>query len=327
MKLVAGINGFGRFGLHLLKYWINNSNKSSFNIGYINDEKFTIDKVIDIIKSDKKVSFKDFNIKKNKNKIIIQNKKTIYIEVEYSNNKGSNISWIGKPDLFFECSGKNTSKIKCKKFIKKNTKLVLISATSWDADKTLIYGFNHKNFNKNNRIISYGSCTVNAFVCIANFINNNFSIIDNDVNIIHNIPEYKLKNNFTLNRKFCTLEKSGPNLLKYLNKTNFNVNYTLVPYSGPSIIDFRFKIKKNITKSSFLKKIKKAIDQGVLKNLYNIVDNDNGPEEHNLSSYSAVIVKESIKVINNHIYFSCYFDNENSVNRYYDLAEFMSHKI
>ena len=63
--------------------------------------------------------------------------------------KKSHIPWIGKPDLFFESSGKNTLKKDCIKFLKNNTKIIIISATSWDADKTLIYGFNNKEFKKN----------------------------------------------------------------------------------------------------------------------------------------------------------------------------------
>ena len=30
--LSTGINGFGRFGLHLLKYWLDRSNESNFSI-------------------------------------------------------------------------------------------------------------------------------------------------------------------------------------------------------------------------------------------------------------------------------------------------------
>ena len=73
------------------------------------------------------------------------------------------------------------------------TKLVIISATSWDVDKTIIYGFNHKDFSNNYKIISYGSCTVNAYVPIANFINEQYSIIDSDVNVVHNTCIYSCK--------------------------------------------------------------------------------------------------------------------------------------
>ena len=47
------------------------------------------------------------------------------------------------------------------------------------------------------------------------------SQLESDVNVIHNIQEYRLQDNYTLIRKFCTLEKSAPLLLQSLNNNNF----------------------------------------------------------------------------------------------------------
>ena len=51
MKSV-GINGFGRFGLHLLKYWIERFYNSGFIIKYINDENLNIVRIFEILNSD-----------------------------------------------------------------------------------------------------------------------------------------------------------------------------------------------------------------------------------------------------------------------------------
>ena len=67
--------------------------------------------------------------------------------------------------------------------------MVLISATSWDADKTLVFGYNHQEYSPELKIISYGSCTVNAYMPFANWIHDNYQIIDSDVNVIHNIQQ------------------------------------------------------------------------------------------------------------------------------------------
>ena len=138
-----GINGFGRFGLHLLKYWLDRSEKSSYEIKYINDDFLTIDQSIEIIKKDKYVKFNKYKIKKISNKIFFLKANGKIYEIEYSKKDKDHISWLGKPELFLECSGKNTFKKDCIKFLKNKTKIVIISATSWDSEKTLIYGFNH----------------------------------------------------------------------------------------------------------------------------------------------------------------------------------------
>ena len=41
-ELTAGINGFGRFGLHLLKYWLDRADTTKFSVGFINDDTLTL---------------------------------------------------------------------------------------------------------------------------------------------------------------------------------------------------------------------------------------------------------------------------------------------
>mgnify|MGYP001335561036 CR=1 FL=1 len=324
MKKTAGINGFGRFGLHLLKYWLDRASSSNFNIVYINDDTITADQAFDMLNNDNKVLFSKYHITKLGNHIKIVEPNGSFHEIEFTNLQKDKISWIGVPDYFFECSGKNTLKKDCQEFIKEKTKLVVISATSWDADGTYVYGFNHQDLSNEDKIISYGSCTVNAYVPFANFIDKTYSIIDSDVSVIHDIQEYKLQQQNTLTRKFCTLEKSGPYLLDCINKNNFVVNYTVIPYSGVSMIDFRFKVSQKVIYDKFILDLNHAICEGSLKNLYDIDEVDNGPEIYNCSTYSSVFIKKNIRILDNQIYLQAYFDNENSVNRYYDLCNYIS---
>jgi glyceraldehyde 3-phosphate dehydrogenase len=324
MKKIAGINGFGRFGLHLLKYWLDRSSDSKFIIKYINDNFLSIDQAINIIKADNAVIFNKYKIKKLNNTIRILEPNGHTHEIQYSNDDKSEIPWIGEPDIFFECSGKNTVREDCAEFLTSNTKLVMISATSWDADETLVYGFNHELFNKDFEIISYGSCTVNAYTPLAAYINDKYGLIDSDVNVIHNIQQYRMSDNYTLNRKFCTLEKSAEHLLDCINANNFVVNYTVIPYTGVSMIDFRFRLENCPSKELFINDIEKSISEGNLYGLYDIHDSDLGPEVHNCTTFSSIFVRDNIKIINDQVYLFSYFDNENSVNRFFDLANYIS---
>ena len=63
MKKSAGINGFGRFGLHLLKYWLDRDNEANFTINYINDDTLTILQSYEIIIKDEFVIFNKYKIK------------------------------------------------------------------------------------------------------------------------------------------------------------------------------------------------------------------------------------------------------------------------
>jgi glyceraldehyde 3-phosphate dehydrogenase len=269
----------------------------------------------------------------NKYKIQVANDSFIILEpngnkhiIEYTNHKQRSIPWIGRPNIVFECSGKFTIAKNCDIYIYENTKLVIISATSWDVQKTLIYGFNHEEYNKDLNIISYGSCTVNAYVPFANYMNNKYNIIDSDVNVIHNIQEYRLKNNLTLTRKFCTLEKSAQLLLPFIKDDNFIVNYTVIPYPGVSIIDFRFRIEKPIGKVELVRDLRRGFDGGGLADLYGLDKIDLGPEIYNCSTFSTVFIEDTIKVLRDNIYLQGYFDNENSANRFFDLINYISQR-
>ena len=326
MTLQAGINGFGRFGLHLLKYWLDRNDQSHFNILYINDDYLDINKAYNLIINDKYVKFNKYKIQVSDDYLMILEPNGTKHEILFTNCKQASIPWLGKPEIFFECSGKYTEAKNCSVFLKNNTKTVLISATSWDAEKTLVYGYNHNEYNSDLKLISYGSCTVNAYLPFANWIDENYRIVDSDVNVIHNIQRYRLQDNNTLNRKFCTLEESAKNLMKPLNDNNFLVNYTVIPYSGVSMIDFRFRVKELVDLDTFINDLNEAINHGVLKDLYGLDYKDIGPEVHNCSDYSTVFIKEGIKSLNDNFYLQGYFDNENSVNRFYDLADFISSK-
>jgi len=323
MSKIVGINGFGRFGLHLVKYWLDRNNDASFVVKYINDDTLSIDEALQILKTDESVVFNKYQIKKIGSILRFLAPDGKVNEIEYTNATKEELPWLGRPEIFLECSGKNRVKNDCLGILTGNTKLVLISATSWDADSTLVYGFNHESYNVNDTVISYGSCTVNAYVPLAAFLNKMWGVNDSDVNVIHNIQKYCLEDNYTLNRKFCTLEKSGPNLPDFINENNFTVNYTVIPYPGVSIIDFRYRLDNCPPKNELISKFERALSDGPLKGLYSMDEVDIGPEVHNCTTFSSVFIKENIKVVNNQVYLPAYFDNENSVNRYYDLLNYI----
>lgn len=323
MKQIAGINGFGRFGLHLIKYWLDRNQEANFVINYINDDSLSIQQIYEIIIQDEAVVFNKYKVKCSENVLTFLEPNGAIHEIQCTHSVKEDISWVGAPDIVFECSGKHTAKSDSEFYIQGKTQRVLISATSWDAETTLVYGFNHEEYNPSQRIISYGSCTVNAYVPLANYIQKHYGLQDSDVNVIHNIQTYRLQDNDTLIRKFCTLEKSALNLLDFVTEDNFIVNYTVIPYPGVSMIDFRFRLNNVPDRAQFVHDLEHAFAEGELKNLYGLGEVDIGPEVYNCTTYSTAIIKENIKLIGDNLYLPGYFDNENSVNRYYDLAQYI----
>lgn len=328
--ITTGLNGFGRIGLHLLKYWLDRAENANFEISFINDEVLTYKQAYDIIQNDKYVQFDQYQVIESPEEIfIIKAPSGKEYRIPYSTKPKDQIPWKGKIDIVLECSGRYAAKEKSKDYLEGKTKVVAVSATSWDADKTLIFGYNHEEFDpKRHQVISYGSCTVNAYVVLADYINKKYGVTDSDFSCIHNLPEYQLKNFNTLNRRFSTVQRSAAQLLPFLDEDkNFTVKYTIVPFAGVSMVDFRFRVKNPISKEGLFEDLEKATQQGELKGLYGIVEADHGPEEHNLTPYSAVIVKDTTRVLGDTYHIHGYMDNENSVNRYFDTVNHIASKL
>lgn len=326
MTAVVGINGFGRFALHLLRYWLDRRRSARFRIGFINDDFLSLQRAHEIINTDPYVPFDDYRIEIEADTLRIRERDGTDHVIPYTNVPYADIPWVGQTDAVLECSGKVTDAALCQRYLRGGTKLVLISATSWNADQTLVYGFNHEDFDgARHRIISYGSCTVNGYVPLASYLHGRFGIVDSDVNVVHNIVMHRLPEHRTLQRKFCTLERSGPNLLPFLElERNFAVTYTVVPWGGVSMIDFRFRLEKPIDRPGIIADLQQAFAKGGrLHGLYAMDEADLGPQVHNRTPYSAVLIKEGIKVRGDNVYLQAYFDTENSVNRYHDLADYL----
>lgn len=317
----AGVNGFGRFGLHLLKYWVDRAKEARFKVDYINDDTLSIEQAIEIIATDPYVVWNKYKVQRTGDAITILAPDGSKQIIRYSKAPYDEVPWLGEPAIVFECSGKQTIARSCAPYLVGNTELVIVSATSWDADQTLVYGFNHDALEASSKVISYGSCTVNAYVPLAAWIDQAFGILGSDVNVIHNIQAYRLDDNFTLIRKFCTLEKSAKKLLPFARDDNFIVNYTVVPYSGVSMIDFRFRLARPEPAEAVLARLEAAATDGPLRHLYGFDDVDLGPERYNCTTFSTVFIREDTRVLGDNLYLHGYFDNENSVNRFYDLVQ------
>lgn len=332
-RLTVGQNGFGRFGLNLLWWWFNDR-EAPYRIAWINDEVLKPEDIAQIIKTDSLVKgFGKCKVVLNGNTLFLQEPDGRIEHIILTCSPPERVGWIGEPDIFFECSGKRAVPASelCRPFLVDNTKVVIVSATSYDADGTFIMGFNHEEFVLGeHKIISYGSCTVNPGVTLGAFFNDKFSIESYAVDVIHNVQKHRLDNGefHTIQRKFCTLESMAPKFLKFLNKDNFKVKYTVVPWEGASIIDFTLRLKEPVTRQVVVDALKEAIGKGgKLEGLFGIVATDTGPEAHIGSPYSAVFVESEIKVMDNTAHLFGYFYNEGSSIRMHELASYITSKF
>ena len=315
----VGLNGLGRFGLRLLRLWIHekNSGKTNYEIVQINEPFSSPSQIVRNLKADAVVGPIGFPVRLiGKNTLSISNKKIGLL----SESKPGLIPWSEDVSLVFECSGQFTKRKQAMQHFRKNIRKVLISATSMSADKTLIVGFNEKEYAASkHHVVSYGSCTINCFLPVAKIVHSKFGILSASASVIHNTTLNKISKPFgEILLKPCTLEYVGPKLFPVLK--DFFVNYRTVPYPGVSLMDLRFVLKKKATPRQ-VNRIFEEASRKSLKGLVQLLKSEKDSNAFIGSSFSAIVLGKQTRVIGNQLLLSAWFDNENSATRFNDVAK------
>lgn len=313
----ATLHGTGRFGQHLLYAWL--KQPSAIQIKYICDAFYDIESFTKQLKNHDKLDFNFSNPDYKHDQLFLTDSSGFRHQILFFSGSVQESHFIGRTVLWLECSGAYTDAQAVRLFCRGQTQKVLISATSYNADQTLIMGFNHHLYNKNSQIISYGSCTVNAFVPFANQLNKRFSFSEAFVEVTHSTTVHAARQQRHPARRHCTLTDIAPKLLDWINPDNFHVGYHLIPYQGASLIQFIFFLDQTCSKEEVLQYLTESNAE-----LYLYPDEDLGIQQANNSPYNAVFPKSQIKVKGNKLILQGYFDNENSAARYYDLVNYIS---
>ena len=101
------------------------------------------------------------------------------------------------------------------------------------------------------------------------------------------------------------------------------MNYTVIPYTGVSMLDFSFQLERPGGSQEIVEALDDAFAHGDLKNMYSFDEVDIGPDIYNCTTYSSVFIKNRVRLLGDNLYLYGYFDNENSVNRYFDLVQYI----
>ena len=315
MAIKIGINGLGRIGRMVIRSLIENKNKN-IEIKHINNRTNSETSSL-LLKYDSVHGKFNSNINYSKNNLII-NKKKISFSQE---TKLSKINWKKYGvDIVLECTGKYNSKEKCIQHIKNGAKKVIVSAPCKNADKTIVYGVNHKTINKNDLIISAASCTTNCFAPVAFVINKEFKIEKGFMSTIHSYTsDQRLLDNShkdprrarsagqsivpTSTGASKALEEIIPELKGKLDGLAIRV-----PTPNVSLVDFVFNSKNKLS----VKKINDSFIKASNKELKNVLDTTNErlvSVDFNHNPNSAIIDLSLTSVVG---------DNMGKVSAWYD---------
>ena len=180
MTVKIGINGLGRIGRMVVRSIVESKNKN-IEIKHINN-RTNSENSSQLLKYDSIHGKFNADINFNEKNLFI-NKKKIYFSQETELNK---IDWKKNDvDIVLECTGKNNSKEKSFQHIKNGAKKIIVSAPCKNADKTIVFGVNHKSVSKKDLVISSASCTTNCLAPVAYVLNEKFKIEKAFMTTIH----------------------------------------------------------------------------------------------------------------------------------------------
>jgi glyceraldehyde 3-phosphate dehydrogenase len=334
MTIKIGINGLGRIGRMVIRSLAESKNKN-IEIKHINNRTNSETSSL-LLKYDSVHGKFNADINCNERSLII-NKKKITFSQETELNK---INWKKSGvDIVLECTGKHNSKEKSFQHIKNGAKKVIVSSPCKNADKTIVYGVNHKSINKNDLIISAASCTTNCLAPIAFVINNEFKIEKGFMTTIHSYTtdQRLLDNSHKDPRRARSAAQSivptSTGASKALGEIIPELKGKLeglamrVPTPNVSLVDFVFNSKNKLS----VKKINDSFIRASKKELKNVlattteklvsVDFNHNPNSAIVDlSLTSVVGDNMGKVI-------AWYDNEwGFASRMNDLVEYI-HKI
>jgi len=334
MTVKIGINGLGRIGRMVIRSILENKNKN-IEIKHINNRTDSKNSS-QLLKYDSIHGKLNANINFNEKNLFI-NKKKISFSRETEINK---IDWKKNGvDIVLECTGKNNSKEKSLQHVKNGAKKVIVSAPCKNADKTIVYGVNHKLINKNDLVISAASCTTNCLAPVAYVLNKEFKIEKGFMTTIHSYTtdQRLLDNSHKDPRRGRSAAQSivptSTGASKALGEIIPELKGKLeglamrVPTPNVSLVDLVFNSKEKLSinkiNDSFTKASKKE-----LKNILEATEEKLVSIDFNHNPNSAIVDLSLTNVVGDKMgKVSAWYDNEwGFASRMCDLAEYI-HRI
>ena len=334
MTVKIGINGLGRIGRMIIRSLIENNN-NNIEIKHINSRSNS-EVVSSLLKYDSIHGKFNCEIKHGDNYLNINGKKITFSQHSNLNE----IKWkkFGV-DYVLECTGKFNSKDKLNTHIKNGAKKVIVSAPCKNADKTIVYGVNHKSISKSDSIISAASCTTNCLAPVAYILNKEFKIEKGFMTTIHSYTNDQrlLDNSHKDPRRARSAGQSmvptSTGASKAIGEIIPDLKGKLeglairVPTPNVSLVDLVFNSKSKLTVKKINESFKKA-SKKELKNILYATDEKLVSIDFNHNPNSAIVDLSLTNVVGDDMgKVSAWYDNEwGFASRMCDLAEYI-HKI
>lgn len=309
----VAINGFGRIGRLVFRIGL----EKGIKFVAINDLT-DIETLVYLLKHDSVYGGIDAKIEAGTDHIRVNGKKIIV----FGEKDPAKLPWkkLGV-DYVIESTGKFKDYEKASLHLKAGAKRVFISAPSKDADKTVVYGVNHKEIKKHDKVISVASCTTNCLAPVAKVLHDHFGISRGFLTTVHgytstqklvDLPDKKLRRGRaaavniipTTTGATSATAKVIPALEGRMDGLAMRV-----PVVVGSIVDFVAELHHQTTKEEVNKVLKKAA-RGELRGVLDYSEDELVSSDIIGNSHSSIVDSLSTQVMGNMVKVLSWYDNE-----------------
>ena len=335
MTINVGINGFGRIGRCTLAH-IAASGRNDIKVVKANAtgpletaaHLLRYDSVHGNFPGEVKTTKKGINIGKG-------------VVPFFADRNPANLPWADLGvDIVLECTGAFNSTEKSMPHIEAGAKRVLLSAPGKPADRTIVYGVNHKDIRKKDLVVSAASCTTNCLAPIAFILHKAIGIDHGFMTTVHSYTGdqptldrhhkdvYRARSAAQSMIPTSTGAAKAVGLVLPELKGKLDGSAVRVPTPNVSLVDLKFVAKRKTSIEEVNEAVKKA-SRGRLKG---IVAYDPEPKvsvDFNHDPHSSCFAPEQTRVMNGTmVQIMAWYDNEWGFScRMTDVAAEMAKKI
>ncbi|WP_297617497.1 type I glyceraldehyde-3-phosphate dehydrogenase [uncultured Roseicyclus sp.] len=229
----------------------------------------------------------------------------------------------GDVDIVLECTGIFTDRDKAAVHLQNGARRVLVSAPSKGADKTIVYGVNHKTLTRDDVIVSNASCTTNCLAPVAHVLHRAIGITRGFMTTIHSYTGDQP----TLDTMHADLYRARAAALSMIPTSTGAakaVGLVLpeldgkldgvairVPTPNVSVVDLTFEAARATTADEINTAIRTAAGSGALKGILGVTDDKLVSQDFNHDPHSSVFATDQTKVMDGNL---CrvlsWYDNE-----------------
>jgi glyceraldehyde 3-phosphate dehydrogenase len=211
-------------------------------------------------------------------------------------------------DIVLECTGIFTSKEKCAAHLENGAKRVLISAPGEGADKTIVYGVNHKTLTAADIVVSNASCTTNCLSPVAQVLHAAIGIEKGMMTTIHSYTgdqptlDTMHKDLYRARAAALSMIPTSTGAAKAVGlvlpelKGKLDGFAIRVPTPNVSAVDLKF-IAKRATSAEEINAAIKAAADGPLKGILGYTEWKNVSSDFNHDPHSSVFHMDQTKVM------------------------------